>query len=345
MGHGGDIYKNKIKYDFSINLNPNELPERIIKAMEQSLNEISVYPDINQTDFRKNVADLENVLESEVLGGNGASEIIMGVVRAINPRKALLIAPSFSGYRYVLESIEGCEIEEFTLNEEEDFEVNTDILSAIDEFLDVIFVCNPNNPTGKGIDDYLLNNIINRAYSKNVSVVVDECFLPLAKKGKSVSNMVRYMDNLYVVKAFTKSFSLPGLRIGYLISNEDNIARVKSKLPEWNMSNIALKLGEECCKVFKETSYLKESLEIIDVEREYLTKELMSLNIKVYDSKANFLLINSNHPLYEMLLKKDILIRECSDYSGLDENYYRIAVKNHTENEYLINTLKELLRE
>lgn len=342
MAHGGDLYNKNIKYDFSVNLNPMDLPVEIKEAMDKSLSEAGIYPDIEQREFRRNIARLEHVSEDEVLGGNGASEIIMGVVRAINPKRALILAPTFSGYRYALESIEGCEIKEVRLEKENDYKVDNYILSLVDEFVDVVFICNPNNPTGKCMDDYLLDNLINRAYSRNVNVVVDECFLPLADKGKSVAGMVKYLDNLYVIKAFTKSFAIPALRIGYLISNEDNIKRVKGKLPEWNMSGLALKVGKECARASKETKFISKSKELISKEREYLSNELKKLNIKVYDSDVNFILISSDNKLYDLLLQRGILIRDCSDYSGLNGKY-RIAVKNHKENEYLIETLKEIL--
>ena len=155
MIHGGDIYGNKIEYDFSVNINPNGCPPSVLEAVQSSLNNISHYPDPEQRLSRMSIAELEGVTPQNVFCGNGASELIMAVVRAVNPSKALIVSPGFYGYRHALNSVKALEVKEYFLKAEYNFELKEDILEFITNETDILFLTNPNNPTGKNINQTL----------------------------------------------------------------------------------------------------------------------------------------------------------------------------------------------
>jgi threonine-phosphate decarboxylase len=147
------------------------------------------------------------------------------------------------------------------------------------------------------------------------------------------------------LRAFTKSFAVPGLRAGYMISHDTGrLGAVARHLPEWNMSVIAERAGEAAAEILRDTDYLAESLERIEAEREYLTAELRNLGLRVYESDTNYMLFESRPDLYDRLLEKGILIRKCANFSGLDESFFRIAVRTHEDNEELVSALAEVLK-
>ena len=189
----------------------------------------------------------------------------------------------------------------------------------------------------------VLTEVIKACEKAGTILVVDECFLPLTGKEKECSlayNIVSH-KSLIVLRAFTKSFAIPGVRLGYALCSRKSIAdTIKSHLPEWNLSIFAQMAGVEC---LKHLEYIDEAVELIEKEREFLSDGLKDLRLKVFNSDANYILFKSeNKTLKENLLLYNILIRDCSDYAGLEKGYYRIAVKQHNENEGLLSALEGL---
>jgi histidinol-phosphate aminotransferase len=231
----------------------------------------------------------------------------------------------------------------YNLYEENNFKIEDDIFENIDKKTDIVFLCNPNNPTGQVTDSTTVEKIAAHCKKNNVVMVVDECFLDFVKDKKkySVVDKLQQYDNLIVLKAFTKIYAIPGIRLGYCISsNKELIKGLKSSGPPWNVSTIAQAAG---VAALKEKEYVKKSVEYVRVQREYLVKELHKLNIKTYESHANYVFFKTNIPyLKQELLKKGILIRDCSNYKNLSDDYYRVAVKNEHENKILIEKLKEI---
>lgn len=344
MKHGGDIYSETIEYDFSINLNPLDCSEIIDEIIEDSRTKLGNYPDLFQRTFREVVARVEGVGVDQVYGGNGAAEILMAIITMLNPNKAMLLRPCFSGYEHALARILDCTISEYTLSEESGFEVNEDFLfqleKEVDAGLNLLIIANPNNPTGKCIRSDILDRALEICRDNHVSMIVDECFLRMSKEGKSLVRNINDYEGLYVVNAFTKLFAIPGVRVGYTVTSSKNIDQLIKVLPEWNLSTIAQSAGVICSRYLCESSFTQKTKEYIAVEREYLSHELRNMGFKVYESDTAFILFYADEDIYEYLRSKKILIRDCSDYQGLSKGYYRIAVKNHRENELLIQALK-----
>ncbi len=352
MLHGGEIYDKKIELDFSVNLNPNPCPEEVLSEIGNAATLVSNYPDILQQGFREAVADAESRLsagnvrftEENIVGGNGASELLMAITCMVRPGKALLPVPSFYGYEHVLKAGGECEIIHYPL--QENFELREDFAEAITRDIDIVILGNPNNPTGRLISESVLVRIMDRCRETGTVLVVDECFFRLAGKrdGEGVSFSVRdhvyEYPGLFVVDAYTKFFSIPGVRVGFAVTSSENAGKLRGFLPEWNMSVFAIVAGRKCAEIAGEGSFIRDSLRIIEEEKEYLSQELSDLGIKIYPSDTNYILIRCDKDLYGELLKQAVLIRDCSNFEGLDHGFYRVAVKDHESNERLIKAIR-----
>jgi L-threonine-O-3-phosphate decarboxylase len=348
--HGADIYTaSRISgieedsiIDFSSNINPLGVPESVEVAAMNSIKNANRYPDINSRKLTEAIAVSENVPEEWIFVSNGAAEAIFRIAFYLKPERGLVTAPTFSEYESAMKS-SGTIVNAYNLFEENNFKIEDDIFKKIDKETDIVFLCNPNNPTGQVTDSTTVEKIAAHCKKNNAVMVVDECFLDFVeiKKKYSVVDKIKKYDNLIVLKAFTKIYAIPGIRLGYCMSsNKELIQGLKSSGPPWNVSTIAQAAGTAS---LKEKEYVKKSVEYVSMQREYLVKELEKLNIKTYESHANYVFFKTNIPhLKEEMLKKGILIRDCSNYKNLSDEYYRVAVKKEHENKILIEKLKEI---
>lgn len=349
--HGADIYTASEKtginkehiIDFSSNINPLGIPESVKAAAINSIADSNKYPDINSRELVNSISEYENVEEKYIFPSNGAAEAIFRIICALKPKKGMVTAPAFSEYENALRAF-GSLVCYYDLKEELDFKIQENILDCIKEDVDIVFLCNPNNPTGQLTNKNILEKIIEHCHKNNTTVVIDECFLDFVcdKEKYTVINFIEKYDNLIILKAFTKIYAIPGIRLGYCItSNRTTIENLKISGPPWNVSNIAQAAG---VAALKEKDYVKQSIDYISGHRNFLIEELNKLNIKTYTSYANYILfkISSQVDLKEELLKRGVLIRSCSNYKNLDNHYYRIAVKTKEENKLLIKCLQEI---
>ena len=253
-----------------------------------------------------------------------------------------LTAPTFAEYEKAVDVSESGKVF-FTLTEEQEFKVDESILSAIDS-VDMMFLCQPNNPTGKLIEPELMERIIEKCSEKNVFLVIDECFLDFTGKKEDFSS-VRFIENckrLFILKAFTKMFAIPGIRMGYGICSDLNIIdKIYSVRQPWNVSCTAEAAGTACCKIYDDT--VTKTTKYITKEKDFIYSSFERMNIKYFRSAANYILFKSEEGLKEKMAEKGFLIRSCSNYRGLDGSFYRIAVKKHEDNTGFIKALEECL--
>ncbi len=346
--HGGDIYRNSIHFDFSVNINPLGVPSEVQWVLTEAALHANKYPDILHENLIEDTAKVFDCLNDAIVYGNGASELIMAICHAINPKKAMLVQPCFLGYEYGIKgAAPNCKLIYHNLIEENSFALKEDILDAIEqEKPNVLFLTNPNNPNGLLIEKDLMEKIIEACDNAGTTLVVDECFIALTNREKelSLAYNIRSYKSVIVLRAFTKSFAIPGVRIGYCICSKSTMAeKIKAHLPEWNLSIFAQMAGVEC---LKHLDFVEEAVELIQEERSFLTEDLTRLGFKVFPSDANYVLFkSSDHELAKKLLEYSILIRDCDDYNGLGKGFYRIAVKKHNENEGLLSALEDIVNE
>ena len=342
--HGGNIYKYKNIIDFSANINPLGVLPEVLTAASESLKQITNYPDINCSELRTSLASTEGIQKKYIICGNGAADLIFQIVLATRPKKALLIAPGFAEYEQALNMI-NADIEFYYLKEENEYEVRDNILNYINEDLDIMFICNPNNPTGKTVDTYLLEKIVQETAKTKIILINNECFNDFLEESQKYSmvNKISSFKNIFILKAFTKMYAMPGLRLGYgLCSNELLIERMCRNRQPWSISIPAQAAG---VKALENKDFKKQTVDYINKEREYLITNFRKLGIKYYESKANFILFKWLPNLKEQLIVERILIRDCSNYRGLERGYYRVAVKSRQENEQLVKALIKIKSE
>ncbi len=347
MRHGGEIYGKKIHTDFSVNLNPLGMPPEVHDALRLSLDRISQYPDIGQREVRRAIADALDMESGAVYAGSGASELIMAAVRAVKPERALVFEPAFSGYSHALDAA-GCRVIHHILREENGFKMTRDDLKVMDSELDLVFLCDPSNPAGQNMDEEVLREALETAKHNNITVILDESFILMSDKADTEQKnrsreLLRKYDNVIIIRSLTKILAVPGIRIGYVLSAPCNIDRIIGQLPEWNLPVTGESAVKEGIRIVTGKGYISRTLDVIRKERGYLSGMLGRLGLPVFDSNTCFILFRGPEKLYDELLERGILIRDCSDYEGLSKGFFRIAVKDHAHNEILIKNMKEIL--
>lgn len=339
--HGGDVYRNNVKLDFSVNINPFGLPEPVKESLLEGIEKCRLYPDMECEQLREAISKKTGVEKDAILCGNGASELFMAITHALRPDICVLPAPSFYGYQKALKAV-GSRISYYPLKREHGFCMDEEIKAYLQEDVSMLFLTNPNNPVGNSISYAFLLKILEWCRDRDITVVLDECFIDFAEEEgvKSLLPELGRFENLILVQAFTKIYAMPGLRLGTLFcSNRTTLEKIRKHLPEWNVSVLAQQAG---IVALKQQDYVKKSVEMVKQERRFLKEELEGLGFMVYPGSANFLLLETKLALYEMLLKEGILIRDCSNFRGLGKGFYRIAVKQREENLQLLGAIKTI---
>lgn len=353
MLHGGDIYsegvlKGQVLLDFSSNINPLGVPESFKIHVDEALENAKNYPDIL---YRGLINDLKKYLETYYIKnteeinfvlGNGAAEIIDLSISCF--KKVLIIAPSFVEYELNAKKW-GCSITYSYLNKDMDFDYE-DILIKLKEN-EAIIIGNPNNPNGNIINKKAFKDILDYCESNGKTIIIDEAFIEFtgSYENSFVVNINEYKC-LFIIRAITKFFALPGIRFGYGISRSNEvISKIKNKQNPWNINCFA----ETAAKyVLKDSEYINKSLQWIKEERKFLTSELRNINYieKIYTTYSNFILCRLQeidcNKIYDLCLIENILIRKADNFNGLDINYIRLAIKDRERNERLVSVLKKL---
>ena len=338
--HGGDIYGEEILLDFSANTNPFGTPKGVLDAICGTLSDIHRYPDPYCRRLTQAIAEFEDVPKEYILCGNGAADLIYAYCETVRPSLAVELAPTFSEYALGLKRV-GCQVERYYLKPEKDFTLEDSFLAFLAEKKpEAVFLCNPNNPTGKIVDTELMKQILMLCKQNGTCLFVDECFLDLSDSGESLKQYLANYRNLFILKAFTKSYGMAGIRLGYCMSSDSELLEKMSQSTQpWNVSSIAQAAG---IAALQEQAFLQKTKDLIVVERQWLKERLEELGFRVFQSSANYLLFHGPADLHIKLKEKKISIRNCDNYYGLGPGWYRIAVRLHEENIRLIQAIKEV---
>ncbi len=354
--HGGNIYKigkelnisDEDIIDFSSNINPLGISEKLKKEMIANLDAVRNYPDPDYGDLRKSIAGYSGIDTGKILVGNGATELIFLFARALKFKRALIAAPAFIEYALALGRA-GTKIDYFKLEEKEGFALNSDrLLKKFKRDVDLLVLCNPNNPTSGFISAEKIIEIISAARKCGTTVMLDESFIEFVGRDLVVRNTeaFRKFGNLYILRSLTKFFAIPGLRLGYALAfNKDMYAKIRKNQEPWTVNQVADLAGRV---LLKDWEYIENTERIINEERKYLLDNLREIKwLAVYKPHANFLLLKilndfTSSGLKKELLKHRLLIRDASNFKFLNNKFARIAVKDRRSNDLLLKRLNEL---
>lgn len=339
--HGGDVYGMEVRLDFSSNVNPLGPPPSVISAMQRACAQVRQYPDPYCRALTRAIAAHEGVPERSILCGAGAAELIYAYCDALRPKKIAELAPTFSEYSAAAAHF-GASVARFSLHAP-NFAPDETLFSFLEsEKPDALFLCTPNNPTGKTIPRALLESVLQQCKKQHTHVLLDECFLDFTDE-KSAQDLLPQFENLLILKAFTKSYALAGLRVGYCLTGDTRLlSQMAACSQPWNVS---LPAQEAAVAALQNPDWVQRARALVSEQREYLTRALQSLKLTVCPSRANYLLFCAPVGLDEALRREKIAIRNCKNYAGLTPGWYRIAVRQKEENEALVNAIRRAMEE
>ena len=329
--------------DLSANINPLGLPPGVTEAVLAAMADSQHYPDSASSKLNRGIAAFDQVDQQWVFSANGASDVIFRLPRAVQAERVLISAPTFSDYeRAALSS--GARVLRHTLQQHDGFDYTPALLDAVKRAShDIVFLCNPNNPTGRVADTGLIGELLELCRRQDCLLAIDECFMDFTTDA-ATSSARRFLadyPNLIIIKAFTKTFAMPGIRLGYALSSSPSLIEgLRFHGPDWPVSNLAQAAG--LAALADATDYIRRSVSYIAQQRSILEQGLSSLGYQVYPSQANYVFIHSPYgfDLREALDAYGIRIRSCANYQGLDDSYYRIAVSTSENNARLLAALQ-----
>ena len=328
--------------DFSANINPLGPPEWLRPLISSRLASLVHYPDPDCSLLKASIACHYGVAEQEVLVGNGSTEIIHSLPRAFPADRAVIPVPSYSDYSMAAE-LAGRPVEKIYLKEEDDFQLDLSLLDSTICGESLVFIGQPNNPTGLLADPSGLRSLA----SKHPSAIflIDEAFLDFVEDSDSL--IFDRPSNVIVLRSFTKFYAIPGLRLGFAIGEPDLVRKIRKMMPPWSVNGLAQAVGE---KALQDHAYAMRTREFVRQEREFLLQELRSIGgLTVFSGEANFLLARIDRKdvdaptLSSRMLSSGIAIRLCDNFDGLDRRFFRVAVRSEDENRQLLSCLKRAL--
>jgi threonine-phosphate decarboxylase len=358
--HGGNIYKIAAKegldpakiIDFSASINPLGLsPKARKKIVKEGLAAILHYPDTRCGELCRALAEYHQIPEDSILPGAGSTEFIYSLPRILELDRVLLVTPAFSEYENALESTgRAPKIYFFETKEEDGFELNVEgLLLALTLGYDALYLCNPNNPTGILTEKKDLLRVLAQAEREKVWFILDEAFIDFVDE-TSLIQEAAVSSRLVILRSLTKFYAMPGLRVGYMVSNPEMIQNALRNKEPWTVNALAQIAAAES---LQDKAYAIRTKELIQAERETLTRGLQAIpGFIPYPGSANYLLVQL-HPslnltaadLREKLILRGILIRDCTSFHHLGPYFFRVAVRAHKENQALLKSLRQVHKE
>ncbi|MEK7850538.1 MAG: threonine-phosphate decarboxylase CobD [Deltaproteobacteria bacterium] len=352
--HGGNIRESAKKYgiadkdilDFSASINPLGMSEKARRVVITQLDSVLHYPEQFADTLASKISEFHGIPRECIIAGNGSTELIYLVPRVFRPKRALVVIPTFSEYKNSLELV-GCKTDTFLLAETDGFRVEAGRLAeALNTRYDILYICNPGNPTGALIPKNTVLKIVDIASEDGTLCIVDEAFIDFVEE-ESVKKEAVARPNMIVLRSMTKFFGIPGMRIGFAIGNENNIKKMMIYKEPWSVNALGSIAAVES---LDDAEYIEESMKYMARERDGLFSALARIPwLRPFPPAANYILARIEREglnagiLSDIMAKEGILIRSCTSFEGLGESFFRIAVRSRVENEKLVNALKLVL--
>jgi len=351
--HGGRVYEAARRWgiephevlDFSANINPLGPPQGVLSAIETSLTPISlqVYPDVHN--FVSAIAEKHRLMPDEIVVGSGVASLIFAVMHTLAPKKVLILEPAFAEYSRASVAV-NAQITTALLTEDNGFTPDFgSLVSAVTESqFDLVILNSPHNPTGVLYPRDALLSLIDAAAEHNAAVLLDEAFIDYASH-ESLVSLAATKPHLIVLRSLTKFYAMPGIRVGYAVSNAKLAEKIKVQIDPWSVSTVALEAG---CAALHEDEFGAESCRINAIAREEFESALRGIGLEVLPSAANFLLTKLPHgsgrDLQDWLDSERILIRRCDSFHGLSDEFIRLAIRSSSDNERLVSLIEKWLK-
>ena len=334
--------------DFSANINPLGYPPGLRDAVVKEFDSVLNYPDIDSFDLISGLSKYHGIDQNSILVGNGSTEFMYWIPVVFKPKNALIVTPAFSEYEKGLRMAR-TKVSYFQAGNKTDFSVDIDSLcKCLREGFDIVYFCNPANPTGILTPKNDLCRVVACADEIGALAVIDEAFIDFVEE-ESVKEEIFRFPNLIVLRSMTKFFGIPGLRVGYVMASAPCIKKIREYKPPWTVNSLAQKAA---VSALVDGDYIRETRQYISSERKFLKNALNEIpGLSAFESAANFFLVfmgngvdlNSTG-LRDRLVKEGILIRDCSNFQGMGDRYFRVAVRRHEQNMLLIEKLKAVIR-
>ena len=358
--HGSDLEKIEEIYhikkeditSFSANVNPLGISPLLRDTLAKHVDAITSYPDREYAQLRKSICAYTGANFENIIVGNGSTELISLFIQTTHPKKALILGPTYSEYEREI-SLEGGHTLYYPLKEENNFQMDVeDFCSQLNDSLDLLVLCNPNNPTSTAVARKDMRKILDCALQHGISVMVDETYEEFTPEGSKISSipLTNNYNNLIVLRGISKFFAAPGLRLGYAVTgNPDLLKYINTKKNPWTINSLAEIAG---CIMFSDKDYIDKTKALITEERQRMYETLSSWKtVKVYPSCTNFLLVRilredvTSDMVFDHCIRKGLMIRDCATFPFLDSSYIRFCVMSPEKNDELLEAFREVLGE
>ncbi|MBO4904440.1 MAG: aminotransferase class I/II-fold pyridoxal phosphate-dependent enzyme [Lachnospiraceae bacterium] len=357
--HGSDLEKIEQIYgikkeeitSFSANVNPLGLSHVLREDLASHLDVICSYPDREYTSLRTVIAKYCDTVPESILVGNGSTELITLFIKMVAPQKAMIVGPTYSEYEREL-SLGGGTSLYFPLKEEDDFVLDPDsLIGSLNESIDMLIMCNPNNPTSSAVSRSSMRRILDACKTFDIFVMIDETYVEFAEDYNRINSVpltVSY-NNLCILRGVSKFFAAPGLRLGYAICGDPDLMKDISAIKDpWTVSSLAEAAGR---LMFSDEEYIRSTKELIFSERRRVCDMLRNISeIKVYEPCANFVLSRITKEnvdadiLFDNAIRQKMMIRNCSSFPFLDNSYFRICFMNPEDNDRLLAVIADTMK-
>lgn len=321
--------------DASANINPITQPSWLQEVVIASIKDFSSYPDITYHDLIRSIADYQHIIPEHILLGNGASPLFFDFMRMIKPEHASLITPTFSEYEQALNSINA------SIQYHNAFHETSTNIQHLSSKSNLLFLCNPNNPTGQLYRRKMIEQLLQMHPSMHI--IVDESFMDFTDEKESCIPIYKSYKNLIIIKSYTKFFQCPGLRIGIAITADETLLkRFKILTPPWQVNALINKLLPY---YLQDETFISTSKKQMQIWKEEVYQGLCSLGFQVWKPHANYVFFQCSYTDLQLrCLKQGLLIRDCSNYHNAKKGMYRVCVFQHDQNIQMLKMIKKAIQ-
>lgn len=333
-------------YDFSENVNPFRLPERVIETWPNLLEKVISYPDPDGEPFLSAAAKFHHINHDQLFIGNGAAEILALLAERYRGKTAIVVHPTFSEYEATL-TAKDVKIRRVIAKEAANFQLPIDEIKEVMKEAGVLYLCTPNNPTGILPSKDELLAIIEHGKTVKCDIVLDEAFIDFVDESLSFIPKIKTNDHLIIIRSMTKMYAIPGIRLGYVVAGTDIIQELQSFAPHWNVNGVAAEIGAIC---LQEQKFIEKTKRHSESERQKFKKFLTAHQCVITKSVANFIVFKladewQTKQLYEDLLRKGIVLRHTENFIGMEGNWLRVGIKTIEQMTFLRKELDQWFAE